>query len=85
MDFEQADFSVTGGMCLYLLHATSPAAQSWAQRQLDQGLSPGHSIRVEHRFIGDICRAILRDGLTVSLDGQAYYENEDGELVALEG
>ena len=84
MDFEQADFSVTGSMSLYLLHATSPAAQSWAERHLDQNLSPSHSVPVEHRFIGDICRAILRDGLTVALDGQAYYENEDGELVALE-
>lgn len=83
MDIEQTDFSVIGSMSLYLLTAVSDAARSWARRNLDCEVPISGSVPVEHRFVGEICRAILRDGLTVEFDGQAYFENDDGELVAI--
>ena len=83
MDFDQPDFSIRGSMSIFLLCPRSHPAKSWAREHITDGLPPATFIPVEHRYIGDICRGILRDGLTMELDGQTYYENEDGELVAM--
>jgi hypothetical protein len=60
------DLLVRGHGSIYLLHATSPCGRSW----IDEHISDDHQewaggIVVEHRFIGDIVRGAVADGLRV--------------------
>lgn len=60
------DLLVYGEGTLYLLHATSPRGQAWITDQLPRDAQRlGTAIAVEHRYIGDIVRGAIADGLRV--------------------
>jgi len=61
-----ADFLVTGGGTIYLLHPLTDAAREWVAEHLPEDAQRlGNGIAVEHRFIGDTVRGARNDGLAV--------------------
>jgi hypothetical protein len=62
----QGDLLVHGEGSIYLLRATSKRGQIWiAERISDDSQKWAGTIVVEHRFIGEIVRGALTDGLQV--------------------
>ena len=57
------DLLVHGEGSIYLLRPTSRRGQRW----IDENISDDHAgaVVVEHRFIGDIIRGAIADGLRV--------------------
>ena len=61
-----ADFLVTGGGTVYLLHPLTDAAREWVAEHLPEDAQRlGNGIAVEHRYIGDIVCGARNDGLSV--------------------
>jgi hypothetical protein len=61
-----ADLLVHDHGSIYLLRATSRCGQSWIDERIsDDRQEWGGAIIVEHRFIGDIVRGAIGDGLEV--------------------
>jgi hypothetical protein len=62
----QGDLLVHGEGSIYLLRATSKRGQIWiAERISDDSQEWAGAIVVEHRYIGEIVRGALTDGLQV--------------------
>jgi hypothetical protein len=62
----QADFLVTGGGSVYLLHPLSDAAREWVGGHIpDDAQWLGRAVAVEHRYIEAIVDGIVGDGLSV--------------------
>ena len=62
------DFRVENHFTIFLLTPLTPAAQSWVQEHLpdeSHRMEFAGSIVVEHRYIGDIVRGAMSDGLLV--------------------
>jgi hypothetical protein len=63
---KQTDLLVHGHGTLYLLRATSRRGQRWVnERVTDDRQEWAGAVVVEHRFIGDIVRGAIADGLRV--------------------
>jgi hypothetical protein len=61
-----ADFLVTGGGTIYLLHPVTFAAEEWVAEHLPEDAQRlGNAIAVEHRYIRDIVDGARNDGLAV--------------------
>jgi hypothetical protein len=63
------DFLVESHFTIFLLTPLTPAARSWVQEHLPDEhnrLEFAGSIVVEHRFIADIVRGAISDGLVLS-------------------
>jgi hypothetical protein len=61
-----ADLLVHGHGSIYLLRPTSRRAQRWIEEHVsDDRQEWAGAIVVEHRFIGDIVRGAIADGLRV--------------------
>jgi predicted thioesterase len=61
-----ADFLVTGGGTVYLLHPLTDAAREWVAEHLPEDAQRlGNAIAVEHRYIRDIVYGARHDGLAV--------------------
>jgi hypothetical protein len=61
-----ADFLVSDHGTIWLLQPLTPAARAWIREYLPSDhLTFGTAVCVEHRFIRDIVRGILTDGLVV--------------------
>ena len=64
----EPDFLVANHFSIFLLTPLTPAAQSWVQENLPaerDRMHFGGAIVVEHRYIGDIVRGAMSDGLLV--------------------
>jgi hypothetical protein len=59
-----ADLLIHGHCSIYLLRATSRRGQRWVENRISGDRQAG-AIVVEHRFIGDILRGAVADGLRV--------------------
>jgi len=60
------DISVENHGSLYLLHPTTRRGQRWVDEHIsDDRQEWAGAIVVEHRYIGDIVRGALADGLRV--------------------
>ncbi len=60
-----ADFLVTDHGTIFLLSPVTEAATEWADEHLPRdAMHFGDAIVVEHRFIFDIVRGFIDDGLT---------------------
>jgi hypothetical protein len=60
------DLLVRGEGTIYLLFATSPCGEAWIDEHLpEDAIEFIGGIAIEHRFIGDIVRGAIADGLTV--------------------
>lgn len=61
------DFLVENHGTIFLLQPLTPAANSWVDEHLPEDhLTFGGAVVVEHRFIADIVRGAIADGLVVS-------------------
>ena len=61
-----ADFAVENHGTIFLLRPITPAAFEWVQERLPEDRQEfGDAVVVEHRYIADIVRGILNDGLAV--------------------
>lgn len=61
-----ADFLVTGGGTIYLLHPLTDAAREWVAEHLPEDAQRlGNAIAIEHRFVGNIVDGARNDGLAV--------------------
>ena len=62
----KADISVTGGGTVYLVDWLTAKGKAWIAENLpDDAQRMGESVVVEHRYIGDIVRGMVDDGLLV--------------------
>jgi hypothetical protein len=62
----QIDFEVSGGGSVYLFKPLTPAARAWLDEHVSHNRQEwAGAIVVEHRFIGDIVRGTIADGLQV--------------------
>jgi hypothetical protein len=62
----RVDLLVHGEGSIYLLRPTSPRGQRWIDEHVsDERHEWAGAIVVEHRFIGDIVRGAIADGLRV--------------------
>lgn len=62
----KADISVTGGGTVYLVDWLTAKGKAWIAEHLpDDAQRMGESVVVEHRYIGDIVRGMVDDGLRV--------------------
>jgi hypothetical protein len=60
------DFLVENHGTIFLLQPLTPAANSWIDDHLPEDrMTFGSAVCVEHRFIRDIVRGILNDGLVL--------------------
>ncbi len=60
------DVLIAGGGTVYLVVATSPRSDAWVDDYLpDDGPHLGRNSVVEHRFIREIVRGMVKDGLMV--------------------
>jgi hypothetical protein len=60
------DFVVENHGTIFLLQPLTPAANSWIEENLpDDRLTFGGGVVVEHRYIADIVRGAITDGLVV--------------------
>ena len=58
------DFANHGSICL--ITPRTPAAHDWADAFLDEHLTWGQcSVVIEPRYVEDIIRAIIEDGMTI--------------------
>jgi hypothetical protein len=65
-DMAQADLLVHGEGSIYLLRPTTRRGQRWVDEHIsDDRHEWAGAIVVEHRFIGDIVRGALDDGVRV--------------------
>ena len=56
---------------IFLLNPITKSAQAWVKEYLPKdALTFGGAIVVEHRFIEDVYRALIRDGLIIGQDFQ---------------
>ena len=63
----QADFIVENHGTIFLLQPLTPAATSWIQENLPEDhMTFGSAVVVEHRYIADIVRGAIADGLEVA-------------------
>lgn len=63
----EPDFVLTDAGSLFLLQPLTSAAVSWVDENIsDECMTFGCAIVVEHRYIGDIVRGAIADGLAVS-------------------
>ncbi len=63
---KSADLLVTGGGTIYLLHPTSRRGQRCLEEHIaDDARRLGEAVAIEHRYIGDIVRGAIGDGLRV--------------------
>ena len=61
-----ADFAIQNHGSIYLLEPKTPEADEWVEEHLpDNAMWMGHSVAVEHRYIGNIIDGIQGDGLIV--------------------
>jgi hypothetical protein len=61
------DFIVENHGTIFLLQPLTPAAISWIQENLPEDhMTFGSAVVIEHRYIGDIVRAAMRDGMGVA-------------------
>ena len=61
------DFLVENYGTIFLLQPLTPSANSWVNEHLPEDrLTFGSAVCVEHRFIRDIVRGIVNDGLALS-------------------
>jgi hypothetical protein len=61
------DFHVENHGTIFLLQPLTPAANSWVDEHLPEDrLTFGGATVVEHRYIADIVRGIVNDGLALS-------------------
>ena len=64
---EEADFLLCDEGSIFLLQPLTPAAVSWVEENLPEDrMTFGSAIVVEHRYIADIVRGAIADGLAVS-------------------
>jgi hypothetical protein len=62
----QPDFFVENHGTIFLLQPLTPVANSWIQENLPEDrLAFGGAVVVEHRYITDIVRGAMADGLEV--------------------
>jgi hypothetical protein len=62
----RGDLVVHGGGSIYLLCPTSPRGQRWIDEHVsDDRQEWAGAIVAEHRFVGDIVRGAIADGLAV--------------------
>jgi hypothetical protein len=60
------DFMVENHGTIFLLQALTPAANSWIEENLPEDRRTfGSAVVVEHRYIADIVRHAITDGLVV--------------------
>jgi hypothetical protein len=60
------DFLVENHGTIFLLQPLTPAANSWIEDNLPEDrITFGIAVVVEHRYIADIVRAAITDGLEV--------------------
>ena len=60
------DFVVENHFTIFLLRPVTPAAFTWIEEHLPEDrLTFGNAVCVEHRFIADIVRGAIADGLVV--------------------
>ncbi len=63
----EPDFILSDEGSLFLLQPLTPAAVSWVDDNISQDrMTFGSAIVVEHRYISDIVRGVISDGLVVS-------------------
>jgi len=63
----EADFLLCDEGSIFLLQPLTPAAVSWVEENLPEDrMTFGSAIVVEHRYIADIVRGAIADGLAVS-------------------
>lgn len=74
------DFAVYDGGSVVLIKPVSAAAITWANEHVQSECFFASSVPVERRFVYDLCRGILADGLSIAKDGHFVLER-DGELV----
>lgn len=76
------DFSVEDHGSIFLVTPHTDAAREWWDAKVGNCQSLGLGNAVEHRFIQDISRGILEDGLTITKDGKTMQVSEStGDLV----
>lgn len=62
----QPDFLVENHGTIFLLQPLTPAALSWIEEHLPEDrLTFAGAVVVEHRFIADIVRGAIADGLVI--------------------
>ena len=62
----ESDFVVENHGTIFLLQPLTPAANSWIEENLPEDAQRlGAAVAVEHRFITDIVRGAIADGLEV--------------------
>jgi hypothetical protein len=62
----QPDFFVENHGTIFLLQPLTPVANSWIQENLPEDrLAFGGAVVVEHRYITDIVRGAMADGMEV--------------------
>ena len=63
----EPDFLLSNEGSLFLLQPLTPAAVSWVEENImNDRMTFGFAIVVEHRYIADIVRGAVSDGLVVS-------------------
>jgi hypothetical protein len=61
------DFICSGYGSLYLLRPLNPTARLWIETHIDADHQTfADSVVIEHRYVWDVLRGILEDGLAVS-------------------
>lgn len=59
------DFDLVNGGSVFLLIPNTEAAEAWVAEHLpDDAPTFGRGIAVEHRYISDVMRGIMADGLS---------------------
>jgi len=62
----EPDFLLSDEGSIFLLQPLTPAAVSWIEENIsDDHMTFGSAVVVEHRFIADIVRGAIADGLAV--------------------
>ena len=65
-----ADFVVSGGGSVYLVHPLTDDARSHLLRVVgEEAQFLGNAVAVEHRYIADFVAALAEDGFTVAGEG----------------
>jgi hypothetical protein len=73
----QFDFSIYHSGIVVVTPQTQEA-RDWCGENLQEG-SDGSPVNCERNYAEDICRGILRDGLTIEKDGMRMVLEPDGD------
>ena len=62
-----SDFQLQPEGTIYVLYPRTDIAQQWVDDHIQDYMSWGNGVVVEHRYISDIIQGVVQDGLSVEV------------------